>query len=153
MWENVRTWVHKIEVLTYLGLQSGIESACQRRRCKRCGFNRWVRRTPWSRKWQPTPVFLPGESRGQRSLAGYSSLGHKESDTTEWAGSHAYISPPSWTSLPPTHPIPPGCYRIRGWTPCVTQHLPSQLSILHAVMYTFQCCSLSSSTSLSKLFL
>ena len=37
----------------------------------------------WSRKWQPTPVFLPGESHGQRSLSGYSPWGHKESDTTE----------------------------------------------------------------------
>ena len=38
---------------------------------------------PWRAKWQPTPVFLPGKSHGQRSLAGYSSLGHKESDMTE----------------------------------------------------------------------
>ena len=38
---------------------------------------------PWRRKQQPTPVFLPGEFYGQRSLAGYSPLGHKESDTTE----------------------------------------------------------------------
>ena len=38
---------------------------------------------PWRRKWQPTPVFLPGEFHGQRSLAGYSPQGHKESDTTE----------------------------------------------------------------------
>ena len=37
----------------------------------------------WRRAWQPTPVFLPGESHGQRSLAGYSPLGHKESDTAE----------------------------------------------------------------------
>ena len=37
----------------------------------------------WVRAWQPTPVFLPGESQGQRSLAGYSPWGHKESDTTE----------------------------------------------------------------------
>ena len=40
-------------------------------------------RSPWRRAGQPTPVFLPGESHGQRSLAGYSSWGHKESDTTE----------------------------------------------------------------------
>ena len=46
-------------------------------------FNPWVRKIPWSRKWQPTPVFSPGESRGQRSLEGYSPWGHKESDTTE----------------------------------------------------------------------
>ena len=37
----------------------------------------------WRRKWQPTPVFLPGESQGQRSLTGYRPVGHKESDTTE----------------------------------------------------------------------
>ena len=40
-------------------------------------------RFPWRKKWQPTPVFLPGESHGQRSLMGYSPRGHKESDTTE----------------------------------------------------------------------
>ena len=38
---------------------------------------------PWKRKWQPTPVFLPGEFYGQRSLTGYSPWGCKESDTTE----------------------------------------------------------------------
>ena len=38
---------------------------------------------PWRRKWQPTPVFLPGESHGWRSLVGYNPCGHKESDTTE----------------------------------------------------------------------
>ena len=40
-------------------------------------------RFPWRRKWQPTPVLLPGESHGQRSLVGYSSWGRKGSDTTE----------------------------------------------------------------------
>ena len=39
---------------------------------------------PWRREWQPTPVFLPGEPHGQRSLVGYSPRGHKELDTTEW---------------------------------------------------------------------
>ena len=47
------------------------------------GFNPWVGNIPWRRKWQPTPVFLPGESHGQRSLAGYSPWGCKESDMTE----------------------------------------------------------------------
>ena len=47
------------------------------------GFNPWVGKIPWRRKWQPTPVFLPRESHGQRSLTGYSLWGHKESDTTE----------------------------------------------------------------------
>ena len=58
---------------------SGKESACQ---CWRCGFNPRVRRIPWRRKWQPTPVFLPWKSHGQRSLMGYSLKGRKESDTT-----------------------------------------------------------------------
>ena len=50
---------------------SGKEPACQCRRCRRCGFNPWVRKMPWRRKGQPTPVFLPGESHGERNLGGY----------------------------------------------------------------------------------
>ena len=46
-------------------------------------FNPWVGKIPWGRKWQPIPVFLPGESHGQRSLVGYSPKGYKESDLTE----------------------------------------------------------------------
>ena len=49
--------------------------------CRRCGFDPWVGKIPWKGKWQPIPVFLPGESRGQGSLAGYSPRGHKESAT------------------------------------------------------------------------
>ena len=41
-----------------------------------------VGKIPWRRKWQPTPVFLPGKSHGQRSLVGYGPCGRKESDTT-----------------------------------------------------------------------
>ena len=48
-----------------------------------CGFDPGTREILWSRKWQPTPVFLPGESDGQRSLVGYSPWGRKESDMTE----------------------------------------------------------------------
>ena len=40
-------------------------------RCRRCSFDSWVRKIPWRRKWQPTPVFLPGKFHGQRSLVGY----------------------------------------------------------------------------------
>ena len=43
----------------------------------------WVGKIPWRRAWQPTLVFLPGESHGQRRLAGYSPWGHKGSDTAE----------------------------------------------------------------------
>ena len=53
---------------------SGKESDCK---CRRCGFNPWVRKIPWRRKWQPTPVLLPAKPHGQRSLEGYSPGGHK----------------------------------------------------------------------------
>ena len=58
-------------------------SACVCLQCRRPGFDSWVRKISWRRKWQPTPVFLPGESHGQRSLVGCSLQGRKESDTTE----------------------------------------------------------------------
>ena len=48
------------------GGTTGKNPACQCRRLKRHGFNPWVRKIPWRRTWQPTPVFLPGESHGQR---------------------------------------------------------------------------------------
>ena len=51
---------------------SGEEPACQCRKHKRHGLDPWVGKIPWRRKWQPTPVLVPGESRSQRSLAGYS---------------------------------------------------------------------------------
>ena len=50
---------------------------------KRCGLDPWVGKIPWRREWQSTPVLLPGESHGQRSLVGYSPWGRRESDTTE----------------------------------------------------------------------
>ena len=54
--------------------------ACQ---CRRHGFDPCVGKTPCRRAWQPTPVFLPGESHRQRSLAGYSPWGRKQLDTSE----------------------------------------------------------------------
>ena len=54
------------------GGASGKESACQCKRLRELGFDSWVGKIPWRRKWHPTSVFLPGESYGQRSLVGYS---------------------------------------------------------------------------------
>ena len=51
--------------------------------CGRPGFDPWVGKIPWRRQWLPTPVFLPGEFQGLRSLVGYSPWGHKELDMTE----------------------------------------------------------------------
>ena len=62
---------------------SGKESHYQCGRCRRCGFDPWVGKIPWRGAWQPTPVFLPGESNGKRSLAGYSPEDSKELNTTE----------------------------------------------------------------------
>ena len=67
------------------------ELACQCRRHKRCGFDPWVQKILWRRKWQPTPVFLPGKFHGQRSLAGCRPWGRKESDTAEWLSTHTDI--------------------------------------------------------------
>ena len=66
---------------SFPGGSHGEESACKGRSA--CGFDPWFRKIPWRRERQPIPVFLPGESHGQRSLAGCSPQGHKESDTTE----------------------------------------------------------------------
>ena len=51
--------------------------------CRRHRFDPWVGKIPWRRKWQPSPVLLPGKSHGQRSLEGCIPWGHKELDTTE----------------------------------------------------------------------
>ena len=69
-------YVHLCRCMCLAGT-SGKEPTCQCRRRKRRGFNPWVRKMPWRR------AFLPGESHGQRILAGYGPWGRKESDTTE----------------------------------------------------------------------
>jgi len=66
-------------VYRFPGGSDGKKSACN------AGdrFDPWVRKIPWGRKWLPTPVFLPGESHGPRSLVGYSPWGCEESDMIE----------------------------------------------------------------------
>ena len=73
----------------------GEESACQRRRCQKHGFSPWVRKIPWRRRWQPSPVILPGkfyEQRGQRTTV-YGVT--EESDTTERPSAHTGYVPKS----------------------------------------------------------
>ena len=64
--------------------------------CFRNCMETWVQslgwEIPWRREWLPTPVFLPGESHGQRSLVGYSPWAHKESDTTEQFSLNSFIA-------------------------------------------------------------
>ena len=76
-WWNSELWSFSVcnaflNFTFWLGLRwwlNGKESACQ---CRRCGFDPWVGKIPWRRKWQPTSVFLPGKAHGQGSLVGYS---------------------------------------------------------------------------------
>ena len=86
----------KITFLSILVLPSSEHPRCvsgkkkSTRQCKRQRFDPWGGKIPWRREWLPTPVFLPGESHRQRSLAGYSPWGHTESDTTECAHTHTH---------------------------------------------------------------
>ena len=67
---------------------SSKESTCKCRRCKSLRFNPWIRKIPWRRKWQPTPVLLPRKPHGQRNLAGSSPWNYKQWDMTERACIH-----------------------------------------------------------------
>ena len=66
--------------MAFLVAQMVKESACN---AEDLGLDSGVMKIPWRREWQPTPVFLPGEFCGQKSLTGYSPWGHKESDLAE----------------------------------------------------------------------
>ena len=59
--------------------------------CKGPGFDPWVGKVPWRRARQPIPVFLPGESHGQKSLVGCSPWGRTKSDMTEQLSTHALL--------------------------------------------------------------
>ena len=89
---------------------SGKEPTCQCRRRERCEFDPWVRKIPWRRARQPTPVFLPGESHGWRSLVVYSPWGSKESDTTEQLQLHFHFHFPmaGVVVCGPRVTVPPG---------------------------------------------
>ena len=76
-------FLRKVGLPTWL---SGRESVCQCRIPKRRGFNPWVGKIPWSRKWQHTPIFLPGKFHRQRSLMGYSPWGWRVQH--DWATEH-----------------------------------------------------------------
>ena len=60
--------------------------------CRRCRFDPWVGKIAWRRKWQLTPVFLPGKYHGQKSLVGYSPWGCKRVDMTEWQNNNNQLN-------------------------------------------------------------
>ena len=133
---------------------SGKESSCQ---CRRCGFHPWVRKIPWRRKWQPTPVFLPGESHRQRSLVGYSPWGRKWVGydlaikqqiitalqcfvsfccKTKWISNMCTYIPSRWDLLPfpPSHPS----RSSRRQNELPVWHSSFPLCVLHTVGYICQ---------------
>ena len=81
MYSYAHMYTHMHVHKGFHGSSGGKESACLQWRRPR--FDPWARKIPWRRDWQPTPVFLPGESHGQRNLEGYSPQSHKELDMTE----------------------------------------------------------------------
>ena len=87
-----RCCTHLGRMLGFPGGASGKEAASQCTKCKGWGFDPWVGKIPWRRARQPTPVFLPGESQEQRSLAGYSPYGCKEVDMTEVTWAHTPLA-------------------------------------------------------------
>ena len=68
--------------------------------CRRPGFNPRVRKVPWRRKLQPTPVLLPGKPHGRRSLVGYNPRGRRESNTTEQFHFHFTTDPSGKPTIP-----------------------------------------------------
>ena len=91
--------------------------------CGRPGFDPRVGKIPWRKKWQLTPVLLPGESHGRKSLAGYSPRGRKQSDTTEPL--HLLTYAPI-TALQPL--IPPALFWFECW---------SEESVLETFLFGF----------------
>ena len=116
-----QTAIHS-PLYTFLSLRwcSGKESTCQYRRCKIWRFDPWVGKITWRRAWQPTLVFLPRESHGQRNLVGYTPWGHKELDTTEHTCTYTHTHTHTHTSLLPYLPNGDGMCRhnIRSFWRC-----------------------------------
>ena len=89
-------WSFVVDLIFWGGFPGGArgkDPACRRRRYDRRRFDSWVGKIPWRRKWQPTPVCLPGKSHGQRSLVGYRPRGPKRVG-------HNLVMKPTTTNLP-----------------------------------------------------
>ena len=105
--------------------------------CRRLSFDSWVRKIPWRREWQPTLVFLPGEFHGQRSLAGYSPWGHKESDMTKQlsnkemgACGHGYFTQSIRQTFPPVR-ISGDLLQVSSWKHHKENHRASLSVLFH----------------------
>ena len=100
MFKNMESLCCALEtnIISYvnLGFPQWLRILLQCWSCTRCGFEFWFRKIPWRRAWPPTPVFLPGESQGQRSLSllsvGYSNVVTKSWTWLKWVSMHAYMA-------------------------------------------------------------
>ena len=110
---------------------SGKESTCLCRRRRRHKFDLWVWKIPWSRKWKPTPVSLPGKFHGQKSL-----VGCKESDMTDWLSTYTRVQNEKSTATFRSK-------RLRIWKACQHPLQPnSRPSCLYVQAYPFSLVSL-----------
>ena len=96
--------------------------------CRRPGFDPWVGKICWRRKWKSTPVLFPGKSHGQRSLVDYSPWGRKESDTTEQL--HFIIISNEYSGLISFRIDWPDLLAVQGTLKSLFQHHSSKASIL-----------------------
>ena len=102
--------------------------------CRRREFDSWVRKIPWRRKWQPTPVFLPGESHGQSSLAGYSPRGHKRVGHN-WATKHAVYTYTYFHTYAHTYMPPPSPHPLFSDFPCLRLHSQGTIRFCTVLVY------------------
>ena len=84
-------WSIPWKPMGFSGDISGKELSCQCRRHEKHGFDPWVETIPWRRAWQRTPLFLPGESHGQRSLGGWLSIGLQSLTQLKWLHTQTHI--------------------------------------------------------------
>jgi len=109
---------------------SGSDGKASCLQCGRPGFNPWIRKIPWRRKWQPTPALLPGKSHGQRSVVGYSSRGRKESDTTERLPFHFHFLKNALTRLTPDKT------QKAHWHIQITKHIKGKLIMPYGILHS-----------------
>ena len=114
----------KLQVKCPCGGTTSKASTYQCKRCKRHRFSPWAGKIPWRRARQPTPVFFPRESHGQRSLVGCSPPGRKESDMPEWRTLHCSHFSSFWLSLE-FLPLPQTLVHLRSCILVVLRHLHS----------------------------
>ena len=124
----LKVWLY---IHMHMGFQGGTSvkaSACRFRRHRSHEFDPWIRKILWGRKWQLTPVFLPGKFHGQRSLVGCSPWGRQEWDMTEHAHTHINIASSEFldTSFFKSFSSP---YSFGNNKECYCEHICTQLLV------------------------